>query len=179
MVWAFLRWRRNHGPRWALAVGLLAGWAAITRPADALCYALPIGLAMLWDLRRAAWGDWFRMAGMIVAGADANGENDGFRGTTLAYAVANQRQPQTVALLAEAGASFNDALFFMTAKGFDEKYREQLLAYREKITGEPARNPDQEETLRALQEQVLELTQRLDEAKPSKKPAPKKPAPKP
>jgi hypothetical protein len=69
MLWAFLRWRRSHGLRWALAVGLLAGWAAITRPADALCYALPIGLAMLWDLRRAAWGDRLRMAGTIVAGA--------------------------------------------------------------------------------------------------------------
>ena len=69
MVWTFLRWRRNHRLRWALLVGLLAGWAAITRPADALCYALPIGIAMLWDLRRGSWGDWLRMAGTIVVGA--------------------------------------------------------------------------------------------------------------
>ena len=69
MFWAFLRWRKNHRLRWALAVGLFAGWAAITRPADALCYALPVGIVMLWELRRRAWGDWFRLAGTIIAGA--------------------------------------------------------------------------------------------------------------
>ncbi|MDQ3440053.1 MAG: glycosyltransferase family 39 protein [Planctomycetota bacterium] len=69
MFWAFLRWRKSHRLRWALAVGLFAGWAALTRPADALCYALPVGIAMLWDLRRCAWGDRFRLAGTIVAGA--------------------------------------------------------------------------------------------------------------
>jgi hypothetical protein len=69
MFWAFLRWRKEHRLRWALAVGAFAGWAAITRPADALCYALPAGIVMLWDLRRCAWGDWFRLAGTIVAGA--------------------------------------------------------------------------------------------------------------
>jgi hypothetical protein len=69
MFWAFLRWRKEHRLRWALAVGAFAGWAAITRPADALCYALPAGIVMLWDLRRCAWADWFRLAGTIVAGA--------------------------------------------------------------------------------------------------------------
>jgi 4-amino-4-deoxy-L-arabinose transferase-like glycosyltransferase len=53
MVWAYLRWRTERRTRWAVVLGALAGWAAITRPIDALCFALPIGLAMLLDLRGA------------------------------------------------------------------------------------------------------------------------------
>lgn len=60
MTWAWLRWRQAVGAnarlnaawRWALLIGVLAGWAAITRPADAACLAAPIGLAMLVDLLR-------------------------------------------------------------------------------------------------------------------------------
>jgi hypothetical protein len=52
LMLAYLRWRRGPSWRWAAVIGGLAGWAGITRPADALCYALPIGLAMLLDLRR-------------------------------------------------------------------------------------------------------------------------------
>ena len=46
MIWAWLRWRRSR--RWgcSLALGVFSGWAAITRPADALAFALPIGIAM-------------------------------------------------------------------------------------------------------------------------------------
>jgi 4-amino-4-deoxy-L-arabinose transferase-like glycosyltransferase len=51
MVWAYLHWRKDRKCSWALALGALAGWAAITRPLDALCFALPIGVAMLVDLR--------------------------------------------------------------------------------------------------------------------------------
>lgn len=50
LVWAWLRWRRERRMGWALAMGAFAGWAAIIRPLDALCYALPIGVAMLVDL---------------------------------------------------------------------------------------------------------------------------------
>jgi 4-amino-4-deoxy-L-arabinose transferase-like glycosyltransferase len=52
LVWAWLRWRRHQHWRWALAMGVFAGWGAITRPADAVCFALPVGLAMLLDLFR-------------------------------------------------------------------------------------------------------------------------------
>jgi hypothetical protein len=51
MVWAHLRWRGGRRrPGWAVVIGAIAGMAAITRPMDALCYAVPIGVAMLIDL---------------------------------------------------------------------------------------------------------------------------------
>ncbi|HZL37125.1 MAG TPA: glycosyltransferase family 39 protein [Tepidisphaeraceae bacterium] len=50
MVLAWMRWRQRRAFRWAAAVGLLAGWAAITRPADAVIYALPVGIAMFWEI---------------------------------------------------------------------------------------------------------------------------------
>ena len=50
LVWAWLRWRRRRGMGWALAMGAFAGWAAIVRPVDALCYAIPVGIAVLRDL---------------------------------------------------------------------------------------------------------------------------------
>lgn len=51
IVWAWLRWRQKPAMLRCAAIGALAGWAAITRPADALCFALPVGFAMLFDLR--------------------------------------------------------------------------------------------------------------------------------
>ena len=41
---AWLRWRVGRAHRWALAIGGCLGMAAITRPLDALCFAIPIGL---------------------------------------------------------------------------------------------------------------------------------------
>ncbi len=52
MLWAWLRWRENRRTVWLLCIGIFAGWAAITRPLDALCFALPIAAAILTDLRR-------------------------------------------------------------------------------------------------------------------------------
>ncbi|MGB7157093.1 MAG: hypothetical protein WBD40_03440 [Tepidisphaeraceae bacterium] len=68
-VWAFLRWRRNPRVRNSALIGIIAGWAAVTRPVDAVCLAVPVGLAML--------GAWWRMpsrarlatAAAVVAGA--------------------------------------------------------------------------------------------------------------
>jgi hypothetical protein len=65
MVWAWLRWREEARLRYAVLLGLFAGWAAITRPVDALCYALPMMAMMLWDLRRWPW-PW--RVSTIVAG---------------------------------------------------------------------------------------------------------------
>jgi hypothetical protein len=56
MVWAWMRWRSDHSFAWAVVLGCFAGWAAITRPLDAMCYAIPIGLAVL----SAMWRDRFR-----------------------------------------------------------------------------------------------------------------------
>ena len=55
-VLAYLRWRRDGGGGraigWAVAIGVFAGWAAITRPLDAVCLIMPLGVVILWDLRR-------------------------------------------------------------------------------------------------------------------------------
>jgi hypothetical protein len=52
LLWAYLHFRHAKSLRWAAVIGLLAGWCAITRPLDAICFALPIGIAMLLDLKR-------------------------------------------------------------------------------------------------------------------------------
>jgi hypothetical protein len=67
-LWAYLHWRKQKHLGWAIAIGAFAGWAAITRPLDAVCLILPVGVAMLWDLRtlarkRAA----ITLAGVVVA----------------------------------------------------------------------------------------------------------------
>lgn len=51
MIWAWSRWR-SGGFRmgWILLIGACAGWAAITRPLDALCFAGPVGVAVGSDL---------------------------------------------------------------------------------------------------------------------------------
>jgi hypothetical protein len=69
MAWAWLHWRRARHPFWAAAVGAFAGWAAITRPVDAVAFALPIGLAMFWDLRRQSKGEMIRSIAALVVGA--------------------------------------------------------------------------------------------------------------
>ena len=51
VVWAYLRWREKHFLRWAAVMGALAGWAAITRPIDALAYVLPVMLAVAFALK--------------------------------------------------------------------------------------------------------------------------------
>ena len=51
MLLAWLKWRETKQIRWAALIGACAGWAAIVRPVDALAFAIPIGVAMLLDLR--------------------------------------------------------------------------------------------------------------------------------
>jgi 4-amino-4-deoxy-L-arabinose transferase-like glycosyltransferase len=66
---SYLRWRRHRSNVWGLILGVFAGWAAITRPLDAVCLILPLALAMLWELR----GNPLRRAaftlGTVVIGA--------------------------------------------------------------------------------------------------------------
>jgi hypothetical protein len=52
LLWAWLQFRRRPLPRYALAIGAAAGYAAITRPLDAVCFALPIGVAIVCQMRR-------------------------------------------------------------------------------------------------------------------------------
>ena len=51
MVWAYLNWRRTRSLAWAAVLGAFAGWAAITRPFDAIAYTLPVAVAVLIGLR--------------------------------------------------------------------------------------------------------------------------------
>lgn len=69
LIWAWLRWRRDRALAWAAAVGALGGWAAITRPVDALCYSIPVGVAMLWEMRRMPPKRIAATVGVILAAA--------------------------------------------------------------------------------------------------------------
>jgi hypothetical protein len=54
-VLAWMLWREATGRRrlaWAIVIGAAMGLAAITRPVDAVAWGVPLGAAMLWDMRR-------------------------------------------------------------------------------------------------------------------------------
>jgi hypothetical protein len=68
IVWAWLRWRERKTAWLCTIVGCLSGLAAITRPADALCFAIPVGAAMLLDLRRDRQAEgWGKRAAKMIA----------------------------------------------------------------------------------------------------------------
>jgi hypothetical protein len=69
MIWAWFRWRRFRSVGWAIAIGAFSGWAAITRPADALCYAIPIGFAMAAGLWRRPARQWAVTGTAVVLAA--------------------------------------------------------------------------------------------------------------
>jgi len=69
MLLAWLRWRRRRAVRWAAAVGALAGWAVITRPVDAACYAVPVAAAMLLGLRGAGRRLWIKTLTVVTLAA--------------------------------------------------------------------------------------------------------------
>ncbi len=47
---AYLKWRETRRVRWAIGIGAFVGLACVTRPVDALCFALPLAIAVLCDL---------------------------------------------------------------------------------------------------------------------------------
>jgi hypothetical protein len=68
VLWGWLKFRKDPRGRWAAIIGAAAGYAAITRPLDALCMALPIGLAIVlqtWNMRRILR----RSCGAVLLGA--------------------------------------------------------------------------------------------------------------
>ncbi|HEX4793541.1 MAG TPA: glycosyltransferase family 39 protein [Humisphaera sp.] len=48
----WLRWRKAHAVGWAALMGAMAGWGAITRPIDAIVVAIPIVIAIFFELVR-------------------------------------------------------------------------------------------------------------------------------
>lgn len=69
MTFAYLNWRKRRGAGWLILLGAASGWAAITRPADGLCFAAVLGIAMLMDLRRAPFSAWIRTAVLLPLAA--------------------------------------------------------------------------------------------------------------
>ncbi len=69
MTWAVLRWRRENQTRWMVILGIAAGWAAITRPADALCFAIVLAVVMAMDLHARPRQVWAKTAAWVIAAA--------------------------------------------------------------------------------------------------------------
>ncbi|MDB5327048.1 MAG: putative rane protein, partial [Phycisphaerales bacterium] len=68
-LWLFLRWRKNPGAGWSLALGLFVALAGFTRPADALAFAVPIGLGVLVEaIRHRSPRRWLMIPLMVLAG---------------------------------------------------------------------------------------------------------------
>lgn len=65
-AWLLLRWQRAGGARELIAIALLLGWMAITRPLTAVAFSAPVGvLVLLRVVRRREWG---ALAGAAAAG---------------------------------------------------------------------------------------------------------------
>lgn len=69
IVVGWLKWRRRRRAGWMLLIGVAAGWAAITRPVDALCFSIPVGIAIVADLRGAKMKTWLLAAALLLIGA--------------------------------------------------------------------------------------------------------------
>jgi hypothetical protein len=69
MTWAVLQWRRGKQHRWLIVLGASAGWAAITRPADALCFAIVLASVMAMDLWSHPWRTWATTAAWVIVPA--------------------------------------------------------------------------------------------------------------
>ena len=52
MIWGWMRFRASPRSGWTILIGATAAFAAIIRPLDALCFALPVGVAMVAELWR-------------------------------------------------------------------------------------------------------------------------------
>src|SRR5207249_2836245 len=66
MFWALLRWRRRRRWGWLALIGACAGWSAITRPIDSIAFVLPVGLAVMWELRRTGGARLTRAAIVLL-----------------------------------------------------------------------------------------------------------------
>jgi 4-amino-4-deoxy-L-arabinose transferase-like glycosyltransferase len=78
-LWAFLHWRRattaGERARWSIAIGFFTAWAGLTRPLDAMCFAIPIGVGMIVHLVHAQTREqdvirtWSTSFGCLILGA--------------------------------------------------------------------------------------------------------------
>ncbi len=65
----YVKWRKGRSLVVATLIGVVSGWAGITRPADALCVCVPIGIAMLFDLRGTPFGRVVKTISVVLAAA--------------------------------------------------------------------------------------------------------------
>jgi hypothetical protein len=69
LIFSWMHWKENRRLRWALLMGVFAGWAAVCRPVEAVCFALPVGIGILFRLREWDWSKRFATIGLLLAGA--------------------------------------------------------------------------------------------------------------
>lgn len=50
--WCLLKWRENRRPAWLVALAVVTGWGAITRPLTMLAFAVPVGAVVVHDVIR-------------------------------------------------------------------------------------------------------------------------------
>ncbi|HEX5242330.1 MAG TPA: glycosyltransferase family 39 protein [Tepidisphaeraceae bacterium] len=62
----WLRWRKSCHLGWALAMGVCAGWGAIIRPIDAIVVALPVAVAVLWEMIRGDGLTWKKILATVA-----------------------------------------------------------------------------------------------------------------
>ena len=67
MTWAVLQWRKQMKPRWLILLGIATGWCAITRPADALCFAIVLAILMAMDLKSKPAQAWLKTFAIVAA----------------------------------------------------------------------------------------------------------------
>jgi len=108
---------------------------------------------------------------LLQAGANANGDFGGFTGAILARAIENSRPQAVVDLLYKAGASFEEALFYMKAKKWDDKEIKALKAYQQKITGKPVTVEVEPEILLEMRQMIADLTEEVRGKKSPSQPA--------
>jgi len=66
MIWAILQWRKSKRSLWLLVFGAAVGWAAITRPAEALCFAIALACVIASEMCKKSWQSWAKAAAWIV-----------------------------------------------------------------------------------------------------------------
>ena len=64
--WCLLRWRDHRRSGWLIALAVVTGWGAITRPLTMLAFAVPVGAVVLHDLIRLR--QWRPLAVAATAG---------------------------------------------------------------------------------------------------------------
>ncbi|MDB5320441.1 MAG: putative rane protein [Phycisphaerales bacterium] len=69
MFWCYLHWRRGGRLGWMALFGALAGWAAITRPTDALAWAVPPFVCIVVELYRRPRAEKVKALALIAVAA--------------------------------------------------------------------------------------------------------------